>query len=71
MASEVKCRTCGKGPTEVRLQICAMCHSRFCGEHSYRRGGKPFCGKRCAEEFFLAEDPDAPPTSPWADDDES
>ncbi|MCU0225177.1 MAG: hypothetical protein MUF27_14170 [Acidobacteria bacterium] len=71
MAGEVKCRTCGKGPTEARLMICAMCHSRFCGEHSYRRGGKPFCSKRCAEEFFLAEDPDAPPTSPWAEDDES
>jgi|APHig6443717817_1056837.scaffolds.fasta_scaffold1061145_2 hypothetical protein len=71
MAGEVKCRTCGKGPTEARLQICAMCHSRFCGEHSFRRGGKPFCSKRCAEEFFLAEDPDAPPTSPWAEDDES
>lgn len=71
MAGEVKCKTCGKGPTEARLQICAMCHSRFCGEHSFRRGGKPFCSKRCAEEFFLAEDPDAPPTSPWAEDDES
>jgi hypothetical protein len=71
MAGEVKCRTCGKGPGEARLQICAMCHSRFCGEHSYRRGGKPFCSKRCAEEFFLAEDPDAAPTSPWAEDDES
>ncbi|MCU0253361.1 MAG: hypothetical protein MUE47_02365 [Acidobacteria bacterium] len=47
-----------------------MCHSRFCPDHSYRRGGKPFCSKRCAEEFFLAEDPDAPPTSPWAEDDE-
>lgn len=70
MSGEVVCRTCGRGPTEARLQICAMCHSRFCPDHSYRRGGKPFCSKRCAEEFFLAEDPDAPPTSPWAEDDE-
>ncbi|MBP1612298.1 MAG: hypothetical protein H6Q01_961, partial [Acidobacteria bacterium] len=31
MGGEVKCRTCGKGPTEARLQICSMCHSRFCG----------------------------------------
>ena len=68
MSGEVRCRTCGKGPTEVRLQICAMCHGRFCGDHCYRRGGKPFCCKGCAEEFFLAEDPDAP-TSPWGADD--
>jgi hypothetical protein len=70
MGGEVVCRTCGRGPTEARLQICAMCHSRFCADHSYRRGGKPFCSTRCAEEFFLAEDPDASPTSPWAEDDE-
>ncbi len=69
MSGEVKCRTCGKGPTEARLQICAMCHSRFCGEHAHRRGGKPFCSKRCAEEFFLAEDPDAPPRK-WDEEDE-
>ncbi len=53
MGGEVVCRTCGRGPTEARLQICAMCHSRFCPDHSYRRGGT-----------------DAPPTSPWAEDDE-
>lgn len=70
MGGEVMCKTCGRGPTEARLQICAMCHSRFCADHSYRRGGKPFCSKRCAEEFFLAEDPDALPTSPWAEDEE-
>ena len=50
-----QCATCQKTAEEARLHPCPNCSKRVCGEHSYRRSGKHFCGRQCAEFFFYAE----------------
>lgn len=49
------CKVCGVEPEFGRLHVCQMCHSRLCDLHQYKRAGKVFCDKKCAEEFFFAE----------------
>ena len=56
-----RCHRCGAGPEEERLQKCPTCHQCTCHDHAWRRGGKSFCSKRCAEEFFYGEGPEDEP----------
>ena len=50
------CRTCGATSAETRLYICPFCHQRVCLDHAYRMGGKLFCCRGCAEEFYYSEE---------------
>ncbi len=54
-----RCKTCGRAPDETRLSVCPICNARTCRDHAYRRSGKPFCSKECAEWFFYGETGDS------------
>ncbi len=56
--TEVSCQVCGVSGAEVRLAQCPVCHKRSCAEHDYRRSGKSFCSKACAEYYFYGDEED-------------
>ena len=46
------CEVCGVAGFHQHLGKCPMCHRYFCDECRYVYGGKEFCGRNCANEFF-------------------
>jgi hypothetical protein len=53
------CMICSSKGFWLHLYKCPMCHRYFCEECRYQYGGKDFCTKHCANEFFWgAEDGD-------------
>jgi hypothetical protein len=46
------CEMCGKKGFWIHLGKCPMCHRYFCDACRYTYGGKEFCTRHCANEFF-------------------
>ncbi len=57
----IRCCVCARTPEDVRLAICPTCAKRVCAEHAFRRSGKFFCTKQCAEWFFYGDPEDLEP----------
>jgi hypothetical protein len=51
------CKTCGRTREKTRLEKCIICLEPYCRACAFRRHGKPFCGRECADVFFFG-DPD-------------
>ena len=58
MASEEKCKHCGRTTKETRLTKCPICFDYFCDDHAYLMSGRTFCGRGCAQHFFFGEEGD-------------
>lgn len=61
MSSHLVCKVCQQEPETGRLNICQYCAARLCEQHVYRRGGKVFCDRQCADENFFGEPEDDDP----------
>jgi hypothetical protein len=46
------CDLCGVKGFWLHMSKCPMCHKFVCDECRYQYGGKDFCGRHCANEFF-------------------
>ncbi|MEJ2369070.1 MAG: hypothetical protein P8Z49_12195 [Acidobacteriota bacterium] len=46
------CEMCGKTGRWLDLTKCPMCHRYFCESCRVSMGGKDFCTRHCANEFF-------------------
>jgi hypothetical protein len=54
------CETCGATGRWLALVKCPMCHTYVCEKCTYKYGGKDFCSRHCANEFYWGgEDGDA------------
>jgi hypothetical protein len=54
---ETSCKACGRTRETTRLEKCIICLAHFCRVCGFKRHGKAFCSRQCAEVFFFG-DPD-------------
>ena len=50
------CTQCKKEDPRANHQKCPMCQKVFCEECAYRRSGRDFCNRFCAEYFFFQDE---------------
>jgi hypothetical protein len=50
------CRHCGRTLEVVRLLRCVVCHEHYCRSCEFRRHGKQFCSRVCANVFFFGDE---------------
>ncbi len=46
------CEVCGATGFWMHMAKCPMCHKHFCDKCRHMFGGKEFCSRYCANEFF-------------------
>jgi len=56
-----RCMVCFRVPNPTlliadTLLACPLCQRWFCSRCAVRRGGREFCGQRCGDTYFFAED---------------
>lgn len=51
-APGTSCQLCGATGRWLQLLKCPMCHTYFCDPCAYKYGGKDFCSRHCANEFY-------------------
>jgi hypothetical protein len=61
MAEEIRCMVCSRTlvPNPLFpdvLVACPMCGRPFCRDCAVKRGGREFCGSRCGDAFFFADE---------------
>lgn len=54
----MQCFRCKQDNPRVNYQKCPICHKVFCEECAYRRSGRDFCSRICAEYFFFGSEDD-------------
>ncbi len=56
MEPDQKCELCHEYDRLRELHKCPSCYKMVCDACCYRFGGRPFCGKRCADYFFFGDE---------------
>jgi hypothetical protein len=54
----MECVTCQVSDLDERLHKCPICFKLICENCSFRSMGRAFCSKKCADQFFFADDDD-------------
>ncbi|MBI4161572.1 MAG: hypothetical protein HY509_03905 [Acidobacteria bacterium] len=52
----MECAHCAAKPPKAELQKCSICFKWFCQECAYKRIGRDFCSRTCAEFFFFEDE---------------
>jgi len=54
----MNCIECQKDEMESTITKCPICFKWICNDCGNKSMGRVFCSKRCAEQFFFADDDD-------------